>query len=122
MAYDFPNSPTDGQLYTSGGSQYVYNSAKGVWQPNTQPATTLRNRFTNPGFVASQENGNTSGNTNGFFIADAYAHVVSTTIAPAVIGGARIAATTPRGGQFRLRNSCSTIKASPIAGDWWGFL
>lgn len=31
MAIDFPNSPTDGQEFTSSGTKWIYNSAAGKW-------------------------------------------------------------------------------------------
>lgn len=31
MAIDFPNSPTNGQEFTSGGTKWIYNSAAGKW-------------------------------------------------------------------------------------------
>ena len=32
MAIDFPDSPTDGQEFTSGSRTYVYSSSKGYWE------------------------------------------------------------------------------------------
>jgi hypothetical protein len=34
MAIDFPNSPTDGQVYTVGGRSWIYSTANGVWTAN----------------------------------------------------------------------------------------
>ena len=31
MAIDFPNSPADGDLFTAGNTQWIYNSAAGKW-------------------------------------------------------------------------------------------
>lgn len=37
MALNFPNSPTNGQVYVDGtsGSRYVYDAANGRWNSNT---------------------------------------------------------------------------------------
>ena len=32
MAYDFPATPTDGQIFTSGNVSWQYSSATGAWQ------------------------------------------------------------------------------------------
>lgn len=42
MAIDFPNSPTDGELFTAGSTKWIYNAAAGKWNiaaPET-PSTT----------------------------------------------------------------------------------
>jgi hypothetical protein len=41
MAINFPNSPTNGQIFTSGGRSYEYNSAAGVWNRKEQTAATI---------------------------------------------------------------------------------
>ncbi len=41
MAINFPNSPTNGQIFTSGGRSYEYNSAAGVWNRREQTAATI---------------------------------------------------------------------------------
>jgi hypothetical protein len=37
MAFNFPNSPTDGQIYTdaTSGAQYIYKSANGAWMQSS---------------------------------------------------------------------------------------
>lgn len=38
---DFPNSPTNGQIFSSGGKSWKYNSTKGIWQ--SVASTTTKN-------------------------------------------------------------------------------
>lgn len=47
MALNFPDTPTNGQTYTSGNTTWSYNSARGIWKLLTSTAT---------GFTGSQGN------------------------------------------------------------------
>ena len=51
MALDFPNTPTNGQIYTSGNTSWSYNSARGVWKilSSTSPTAIISQSFTGNG-------------------------------------------------------------------------
>jgi hypothetical protein len=74
MAFNFPNSPTEGQIYTdaTSGAQYIYRN--GVWMQSSAAQIKLsaqtRNRIVNPAMQISQENGNAVGSTNSYYPAD----------------------------------------------------
>ena len=81
MGFNFPNSPTPGQLYTPvGGYQYVY--LDGVWRvvesPQSVGTAQTRNRIVNPAMQVSQENGTTVLTANTAYPADQW-QVIRTT-------------------------------------------
>lgn len=43
MALNFPNSPTDGQIFIdpTSGNRYVYNTAKSRWNSNTYVSSVI---------------------------------------------------------------------------------
>lgn len=55
-ALDFPNSPSDGQVYTANGKTWVYSAANTCWNNNTSPAS-----------VASSINATDDNSTNTSF-------------------------------------------------------
>ena len=59
----FPTSPSNGQTYSQGGTQYVYNSTYGVWDVNvtTINADTL-DSIDSSQFLRSDTDDNMSGN------------------------------------------------------------
>ena len=46
MAINFPNSPTDGELYTSNNSTWVYSNTKTCWKSVRTSVSTARQAFT----------------------------------------------------------------------------
>jgi len=48
MAIDFPNSPTVGQIFTSGGSSWQWDGVKWVAQASTPPPQGTPNKLLNP--------------------------------------------------------------------------
>jgi hypothetical protein len=74
MGFNFPNSPTEGAVYTAAsGQQYTFSN--GVWLQTGFAITPLKtaesyNRVVNGAMQHSQENGNTTGTTSGYYPAD----------------------------------------------------
>jgi hypothetical protein len=72
--FDFPATPTEGQIFApSGGPVYVYKAP--VWTvPGignvSMPTADTRNRLVNPSMQISQELGTTGSSVNGAYIAD----------------------------------------------------
>lgn len=72
MALDFPNNPSGGQTYTSGGITYTYNSTVGIWQASAPAGFTGSLGYTgstgNFGYSGSQgATGTAATSINGFF-------------------------------------------------------
>jgi hypothetical protein len=97
MAYDFPSSPTDGQIFAPvSGPIWAYNAARGAWKRNAGTASTA-NKLVNPAMQVSQQNGDNAVSAvtmwidqwvgNGSY-SQTYQHVAST---------------TPRGSKYRFR-------------------
>ena len=115
MAFDFPSSPVENQIYTpAGGPSYVWRSP--AWRINSPSlgADVRRNRIVNPAMQISQENGNTVGTTNGFYPADQWTVVFGTT---GVINIQRVQVMTPNGSTNRLRVAVPTADALLAAGE-----
>jgi hypothetical protein len=67
---DFPNAPTNGQIFTSGGSTWTYDGSKWVASgtiPLT-PQATGDNRIINGDMRIDQRNGGSPGSANGYTI------------------------------------------------------
>ena len=90
MAYDFPNSPTVGQVYSGwvwDGEKWVaqggpmgavrYDLPQGLTanqtaQARANIAVTKKNYVINGGMQISQENGTTAGTTNSYYPVDMF--------------------------------------------------
>jgi hypothetical protein len=118
MAFDFPASPTNGQIFTPpGGPTYVWNGSAWAGAGFTPVVTVLptaeaRNRVVNGAMQISQENGSAAV-TNGY-AADQWVGTTSLPTAtftrsggPSASGGKQLAATI------------ATAKPSLAAGDYW---
>jgi len=121
MAFDFPNSPSEGTTFApSGGPVYVYMG--GVWrmQGSGQVVTAeARNRIVNGAMQIGQEFGGTligdiqaSANPYG---CDQWRAVLAATTAVASVQ--LVSSTTPNKSRNRLRFSVTTTKAVLAAGD-----
>ena len=76
-----------------------------------------RNRVVNHDMRVSQENGITSGTTNGFYPVDQWAQYRVTSAGVLTI--AQVASVTPAGSPNRLRATVTTADASLAAGEYW---
>lgn len=75
-----------------------------------------RNRIVNHDMRVSQENGTTSGTTNGYYAADQWATFRVTSAG--TITSAQVASTTPAGSPNRYRVTITTADASLAAGEY----
>jgi len=122
MAFDFPASPTNGQVFTPpGGPTYVWNGSAWAGAGFTPVVTVLptaeaRNRIVNPAMQISQELGDSGSTTAGAYVADQW---LMQTNGMTNCGAVRLSTTpTVNGSTRRLFVSINTLKASIAAGDY----
>jgi len=120
MAFDFPASPTPGQIFTgSNGAQYVWNST--VWnQVSGNPATLTaqaRNRLLNPAMQISQELADAGSVVTASYPADQWM-LLSNGVPNNGAFRPSTQPVTPNGSTRRLGLTVNTIKASLAAGDY----
>lgn len=78
---------------------------------------TRRNRIVNGDMRVSQENGTTSGTTNGRYPVDQWAQYFVTSAGTLTV--AQVASVTPAGSPNRLRATVTVADASLAAGEYW---
>jgi len=116
MAFDFPASPTPGQIYApAGGPTYTWNgSAWGANLPAFATADT-RNRIVNPAMQISQENGfDASISANNAHTADQWQFAVITGGSPVTLARSNDPAPHPH---YLRINASSVIDTAIAAGD-----
>jgi hypothetical protein len=112
MAINFPNSPTDGQVFNvSPGVSFVARS--GLWRPAPLKTALPKNYIVNPSMQVSQE-GNISPNVSGNYPADMW--LCSFSGFPTV-DQARVAGTQPLFYPFYI-SFATTARASLAAADY----
>ena len=119
MSFNFPNAPTNGQLFTpAGGYQYVY--LNGAWQvvqaPQSVGTAQTRNRVVNGAMQISQENASTSSGaltTGNYYAADQW---LGSWITVGTTTCLRFGPTSAV--SDALRFSVTTATASPAAGSY----
>ena len=119
MAYNFPNTPNNGDRFTPvGGPTYVWKASVPAWMVEITPynprTAQARNRLVNPAMQISQENGNAASAASSYYPADQFMTFFVTTGA---IGSDRYPAVTPNGSKYRLRVNVNTADASLAAGE-----
>lgn len=78
---------------------------------------TLRNRIVNHDMRVSQQNGTSSGTTNGYYPVDQWAQYFVTSAGTLTV--AQVASVTPAGSPNRLRATVTVADASLAAGEFW---
>lgn len=106
MAINFPNSPTEGQVHSTGTANYTYKN--GVWERALKGTALPFNYLVNSSMQVSQQNGDTGGTASGFYPADQW---VSAVITPTT--AQRVVSRTPRGSNYRMRVTVNTALATP---------
>lgn len=117
----------DTGVYVSLGSgnwvELAFDKASGeATVPPVIPASAgkldvRRNRIVNHDMRVSQENGTTSGTTNGYHPVDQWAEYFVTSAGTLTV--AQVASVTPAGSPNRLRATVTTADASLAAGEFW---
>ncbi len=110
MAFDFPASPANGDLYQpAGGQTYRWDGQKWAMasSPIQTPAYVRRNRVVNPSMQISQENGTTAGSTSAFYAADQWVGNIAAGVATSQL--VVLSGPTPN----RLRYTVTTGAAMP---------
>jgi hypothetical protein len=127
MAFNFPSSPTEGQVYippnpTNGAPVYKYTA--GEWARVTGTALP-RNRLVNGSLIVSIQNGDADGTMSN--------QNSNITIADNVVGGInsggavrvqRVESATPRGSKYRGRITINTADTNMSGSEilWFGMI
>ena len=134
MAYNFPDTPTLGQVYSgyvwNGESWQVqgatasgavrYDTPQGLnanqqAQARSNVGVTKKNYIINGAMMVSQENGSTAGTTSGYYPVDMFNLGLSNAGTPTI---QQVANVTPSGSPNRLRVTVTVAHASVAAGDY----
>jgi hypothetical protein len=124
MAFDFPNSPSNGQVFTPvGGPSYTWNGT--VWTATVNPGGQLTadsyNRIVNGAMQHSQENGNTASaaaaSNAAYYAADQW--LASWSVATGTAYAARV--TQPTGGSPGYIGLATTPGCTLAAGSYASF-
>jgi hypothetical protein len=109
MGFNFPSSPTEGQVFDPGGTlpDYVYRSGK--WK-RTAGTASKENILVNPAMQISQEMGDTATLASLTYIADQWQAYEESAVG--VIQSQRVQVVTPRGSANRLRVITTTADPS----------
>jgi hypothetical protein len=119
MGFNFPNAPTQGQLFQPpGGPSYTFKN--GVWQGIGASGQVLTaesyNRVVNGAMQHSQENGDTGATSTGYWPADQWWGGNTTSGTAYFARYAQI--TSPNGSKYRVLIQVGTIDASVTASEY----
>ena len=109
MAFDFPSTPTVGQIYNN----YTWDGEK--WLLRTAPTNPKKNYILNGAMMVSQENGATAGTSSGYYPVDGFHQQQAGTTG--TISAAQVASATPAGSPNRMRYIVTVADAAVAAGD-----
>jgi hypothetical protein len=126
MAFNFPSSPTNGQIFTPvAGLSYRWDSTKALWEtvPMSSGKVTAQpyNMLVNPCFAVSQEWNNTALTGGDRYPADQWMVTVSN-LAATNIAAQRIQSTTTMGSKNRMRLSNTVTSAMPGGNEYAAIL
>lgn len=108
MGFNFPNSPTTGQLYPqppiAGLPVYQWDGQKWTVPSSITPAPT-KNYIINGAMLVSQENGGAASTVNGYFPVDQFS--LAYNAITGTVQAQNVASRTPSGSPNRIRITCT---------------
>jgi hypothetical protein len=114
MAYDFPSSPTTGQVYQN----YTWDGEK--WAIATPASAALlqpkKNYIINGAMMVSQENGSTASSASLYYPVDQFLTAIDTT---GVASVAKVTSATPGGSPNRVRVTVTSTDTSIGATEYY---